>query len=554
MLFLLIPFCFFQTTISSASEPIVTISDGNLRGSVLKDIDGKHFFSFQSIPFAKPPIGELRFKDPQPVEKWSGTLDATIESPICLQKVFVLNTFAGTENCLYLNVYTPKLKPKKLKPVLVFIHGGGFTEGTGNYSTYGPEFLMTQDIVLVTINYRLGILGFTHFNNPNVNVTGNAGLKDQTMALKWVRRNIRNFGGDPQKVTISGESAGAASVHLHVLSPLSQGLFQRAILQSGTALSPWCNGQRNNGVASAKFLGFDGDDEEEMLKFLQNVTDHQLEKASLNATMLIPIHIPNQFGPTIEDNSPTAFLSKAPRDIIKFGNFNTSVHLMVGITSAEGIIFDALHVLRDNATYKPWPTERNIPFQLNLNDYQIQDLTHKIDYFYGNNESYHNLSHIAIQTDSYFTYPLYETIFGHLKHAQNMLVYLFSSDSKMNVIKRSNNITYNFEGCSHLDDLTYLFKYDINAHTYSIENDSIEYKSIKNTVKLFGDFVKKGNVKINETQHWNVAKRNNITYLDINLDKNQFDVDLFRNRASFWCDIYREYKQEQFCSDNWTLL
>lgn len=135
----------------------------------------------------------------------------------------------GSEDCLYLNVFTPQLptacEKGKLKPVMVWIHGGGFTSGSSKAIIYGPEFLITEDVVLVTINYRLNIFGFFSVEDPSLNCPGNFGFKDMCLALKWVQQNICKFNGDPSNVTIFGESAGAASVHLLVLSPMAKGMF-----------------------------------------------------------------------------------------------------------------------------------------------------------------------------------------------------------------------------------------------------------------------------------------------------------------------------------------
>ena len=127
---------------------------------------------------------------------------------------------------------------------MFWIHGGGFIAGSGSENLYGPEFLITNGVVLVTVNYRLGLLGFINFDDPCLDVPGNAGLKDQVMALKWVQKNISAFGGDPNNVTIFGEGAGGASVHLLMLSPSAAGLFHKAIAQSGCALNPWVRGTK----------------------------------------------------------------------------------------------------------------------------------------------------------------------------------------------------------------------------------------------------------------------------------------------------------------------
>ena len=193
---------------------------------------------FRGIPFAAPPVGELRFKAPQPVESWDGVRDATSFGPISLQAPNeVLEALLPvsdppqpqSEDCLYLNVWTPGLDGAR--PVMVWIHGGAFTIGSGSEDYYdGANLASRGDVVIVTINYRLGALGF--LNLPALGET-NFGMRDQVAALKWVHENIANFGGDPGNVTIFGESAGGMSVASLMASPESAGLFQKAIPQSG---------------------------------------------------------------------------------------------------------------------------------------------------------------------------------------------------------------------------------------------------------------------------------------------------------------------------------
>lgn len=167
------------------------------------------------------------------------------------------------------------MEPNKLKPVLVYIHGGGFTAGSKESRIYGPDFLLTEDIVLVTINYRLGILGYLQVEEPTLEVPGNAGLKDQTMALKWVQKNIDKFGGDPNNVTIGGASAGSASVHYHMLSSLSKGLFHKAILQSGVALNGWAI-TKNNPIDILKTVDVDVKNEKEALDYLNKLSANEI--------------------------------------------------------------------------------------------------------------------------------------------------------------------------------------------------------------------------------------------------------------------------------------
>lgn len=214
---------------TSMDAGVVPTSAGLVRGGVAAD----HRL-FSGVPYAAPPVGPLRWRPPSPVPPWSGLRDATHQGSRCIQDA--ANNLdpdrASSEDCLNLDVWTPP-PSNQLRPVLVWIHGGGFINGSGDI--YDARRMVSRgDIVVVTINYRLGALGFlAHPALGPAGDVGNYGLADQQAALRWVRDNIANFGGDPAKVTIGGESAGAMSVCDHLVAPGSAGLFRAAIIQSG---------------------------------------------------------------------------------------------------------------------------------------------------------------------------------------------------------------------------------------------------------------------------------------------------------------------------------
>ncbi|XP_063294860.1 fatty acyl-CoA hydrolase precursor, medium chain-like [Pelobates fuscus] len=230
------------------AQPVVATKYGRQRGKVVT-VRGteRSVHVFLGIPFAKPPVGELRYARPQPPEPWNSLRDATIDPPMCLQSkeetVKMTEAFRAectvpplSEDCLYLNIYTPGDRDKDSKlPVMVFIHGGGLVIGAATMYD-GSALSAYENVVLVSIQYRLGLLGF--FSTEDLKIPPNLGFLDQIAALQWIRENIKDFGGDPQSVAIFGESAGGLSVSAHVLSPLSKGLFHRAIAESGTAIMP----------------------------------------------------------------------------------------------------------------------------------------------------------------------------------------------------------------------------------------------------------------------------------------------------------------------------
>jgi para-nitrobenzyl esterase len=222
-----------DATHSSASEtPVASVVDGAVRGTATGTAD-----EFLGIPYAAPPVGPLRWRPPQPAARWRGVRDATKFAPHCAQLATPFGSASSSEDCLYLNVFAPAGREHgddDGHPVMVWIHGGGLWFGESE--DYDPAKLAADGTVVVTINYRLGALGFLAHpalaDRPGGS-SGAYGLMDQQAALRWVQRNIREFGGDPRKVTIAGESAGGLSVLAHVASPRARGLFARAIVQSG---------------------------------------------------------------------------------------------------------------------------------------------------------------------------------------------------------------------------------------------------------------------------------------------------------------------------------
>ncbi len=233
-----------------ASGSVVQTSSGQIRGLLL----GASAV-FKGIPYAQPPTGALRWREPQPVKSWSGVRDATQPGSACIQDADGLEKFlsqlAGvygspfhgkpvksSEDCLYLNIWSPAWPPRSALPVMVWLHGGGNVFGSGSQSAYDGTALASHGVIVVTINYRLGVLGF--FSDPELTAesphhsSGNYGLLDQLAALAWVQKNIAYFGGDPHNVTLFGESAGAIDAGQLMTSPLSSGLFRHIISESGT--------------------------------------------------------------------------------------------------------------------------------------------------------------------------------------------------------------------------------------------------------------------------------------------------------------------------------
>lgn len=244
----------------------LTIETGQVRGLVCEHED---VHVYRGIPFAAAPVGDLRWRPPQPAQPWTGIRECYAFGPAAPQKLSpMLATFPGmalgapmNEDCLYLNVWTPAKRSEQPLPVMVWIHGGGYTMGAGSQRLYDGEDLAHRGAVVVAINYRLGALGF--LAHPELSAesphaaSGNYGLLDQIAALQWVERNIAAFGGDKNRVTIFGESAGGGSVFSLLASPLAKGLFHRAIAQSGPTLNFVHLKKSNYGFSTAEQMGVD---------------------------------------------------------------------------------------------------------------------------------------------------------------------------------------------------------------------------------------------------------------------------------------------------------
>lgn len=228
--------CFLMPGLAAAQLPeTIRIETGLIRGEAANNSDTT---VFRGIPYAAPPIGQNRWRPPQPPASWSGIRSATDFGPRCVQGGFApgADQVLSSEDCLYLNVWTPANSPDELNPVMLWIHGGGFFTGSGNAPQYDAQHLAAKGAVVVTFNYRLGTFGF--FAHPELtaespnDASGNYAMLDAIAALEWIYNNISAFGGDPTNVTVFGESAGAVAVSALISSPLSLGLIHRAILQS----------------------------------------------------------------------------------------------------------------------------------------------------------------------------------------------------------------------------------------------------------------------------------------------------------------------------------
>ncbi len=332
--------CGGTTTTPESTMEVPQLESGPISGTLEDGV-----WTYLGIPYAAPPTGDLRWKEPQPVKEWKETLICDEYGPSCPQPkddwTGMMDVGYTDEDCLYLNVWTPAESPDEKLPVMVWIHGGAFKSGSGSLDVYDGHNLAEEDVVVVTINYRLGALGLMAHpllseESPN-GVSGNYGLLDQVAALEWVQENIDAFGGDADNVTVFGESAGGMSILNLMASPLAEGLFDRAIVESGPMLDlglpinevPTLEEAEKTGEEISKELGCDGEEDE--LAALREVSpDELIEASSSDSEFFSPI--------SLSPNVDGYLLTESPSEAFAAGRQH-AVPLLTGINANEGTLF-----------------------------------------------------------------------------------------------------------------------------------------------------------------------------------------------------------------------
>uniref|UniRef100_A0A3Q4BXY6 Carboxylic ester hydrolase n=1 Tax=Mola mola TaxID=94237 RepID=A0A3Q4BXY6_MOLML len=341
---LYIPTCSSQID----GDLIVQTQNGQVRGIRLPVPDRNYVTAFLGIPFAEPPVGKQRFRRAEPKRPWSGVYEANAYPNACYQ--YVDTSFPGfpgsemwnpnremSEDCLYLNVWVPSSPNPHNLTVMVWIYGGGFYSGSSSLDVYDGRYLAhIETVIVISMNYRIGAFGFLALHGSS-EAPGNVGLLDQRMVLQWVQENIHFFGGNPRQVTIFGESAGAASVGFHLLSPDSRPTFTRAILQSGVPNCPWATVSpaeaRRRATLLGKLVGCSGSNDTELVDCLRNKNPQELidqEWQVLPWSALFRF----SFVPVVDGE----VLPDTPEAMLNSGNFKDT-QILLGVNQDEGSYF-----------------------------------------------------------------------------------------------------------------------------------------------------------------------------------------------------------------------
>ncbi|CAG9782828.1 unnamed protein product [Diatraea saccharalis] len=516
---------------------IVEISQGPVRG--YKDPE-YGIFTFFGIPYATAPTGLDRYKAPLPEPSWVTPFDADNDRIICPQASIPLfepfyKNVDMWQNCLIANVYVPDTTEKNL-PVLVVIHGGGFQVGSGNL-LQAKSLVKSQNIITVTFNYRLGVLGFLCLGTSNV--PGNAGMKDQVALLRWVKKNIANFGGNPDDVTISGYSAGSASVELLMLSPLAKGLFNKAIAESGSALGSFA--VQTDPLENAKVLAGRHniehlDDAYALEEFYKNASLETL----ISDSFFFVKDSTTYFSPCLEsDVGQEIFLAESPYNILKSGNYE-KLPLLAGFADSEGLmradIFDQWkNDMNDNfSEYIP----HNLQFKSKL---EKESVVKEIKEFYFGNKKVGDdtiLAYVNFFSDVVFHYPALKAVEYHVKAGNKVYLYEYNYVDELTPVIPHTEV----KGANHCTQTLAVF--DGLLFPNIAENDLPEnYKKHKAIMRqLWGNFIKTG-APVPESSSlpsWPPTGENASPHMSLG-QKIELRGSLITDRVRMWDKIYKQH-------------
>ncbi|XP_070153233.1 esterase E4 isoform X2 [Polyergus mexicanus] len=516
--------------------PLVYTKWGIIRGKWSRSLQNRQVANFLGIPYALPPMGDLRFKSPQRWnDKWKLIRNATADGNRCLQ--IESSKILGSEDCLYLNIfipYIPGIQFMKL-PVLVYLHAGAYHFGSSDSKLHAPDYLMDQNIILVTLNYRLHIFGF--FSTTNQVAPGNYGLKDIKIALEWIHENIHSFNGNPESVTLMGASAGAVATHLLAFSNKTEGLFHKYILFGGSALVPWayhpkkmyrqtclklarlvgCQPKKDDDIIASNETVTDnseeengggrGDananvshkdynegsikDDEEMVKCMRTIDARQLVK------MLKHFYVWRKnpmciFIPTLEDDSEDAILTMNPWKIIKNGLFR-DIPAIMEVVKDEGLAKTLdpnmeKEIIENFEEYIPYLIE-NHHWISNTSIFAaaIQDF-----YFNGNvSDLKSNITEVI--SDGCLIWPMLKTV-QYQSEIGNSSIYFsfFAYEGTFSFSSLVSGSTIRY-GISHNDDVNYLFPLLNNIHQNPmLNNTETDFMVINIMTEMFANFMREG--------------------------------------------------------------
>ncbi|KAG6940646.1 carboxylesterase 2 [Chelydra serpentina] len=535
-------FAVIATEGNKGAQPEVTTKYGRLQGKQTRVKGTDRLVNvFLGIPFAKPPLGSLRFSPPQQAEPWKGLRAATSYPPMCLQDLewikiletklkAVLPPLTVSEDCLYLNVYTPAHSDKKAKlPVMVWIHGGALV--IGGASMYdGSALSAYENVVVVTVQYRLGVIGF--FSTGDEHAPGNWGLLDQVAALQWVQENIELFGGDPESVTIFGESAGGFSVGAHILSPLSRGLFHKAISESGVAQLPGFFISHPQAVANLQVIANVSGCEttsSAMVHCLRKKMDKEI--MTLNADLIKQM----RYVPAVIDG---VFIPKKPEELLAAKEFST-VPYIIGVNNHEygWIIPSVFHVSGIEEGMEKQTIISSLQRSFSLQQFPSESVSVVADEYLGDTDDPVELRDRFqdLMGDILFVIPALQVSKYHRDSGAPLYFYEFQH--RPSILK---DIKPDFVKADHGDEIGFVFGGPfLGGDAVLLAEATEEEKHLSRTImKYWANFARNGNPNGKGLVEWPVYDLND-QYLELNLKQKKAEK-LKGNRVEFWTKIFPE--------------
>ncbi|KAF2900888.1 hypothetical protein ILUMI_05293 [Ignelater luminosus] len=529
-------------------KPQIQLKNGlTIVGKVNRTNQNNVYYEFQGIPYAKPPVGDLRFKPPVPLSEYffGKILNATKDAPVCVQSNIIPTKVIGSEDCLYINVYVPQLPQQNmtLLPVMVWIYGGAFVGGDSRYTSFGPDYFIDEkNVIIVSFNYRLGIFGF--LSTEDDASPGNYGLKDQILALKWVQKNIESFGGNREQVTIFGESAGSASVSYLTQTPLTNGLFKGAIFESGSSLCLWSltRNPMSITIIIASILKSNMASSQTIVNSLRNVDYKTLQTVAAMVdigNMLVgnPLNgLP--FGPTLEPPHPGAVIVNKSYEQLANGLFH-NISYLIGFNSLEAIPFvNVINTLRLYLLKYDLDPTALVPASMNIYDYstKLEVNNHIKKYYFGLDPIViSNISLLEFVSDDEFVRPILKTT-QFISQRSSTYLYEFSYEGSLGSQNRTT-------GVGHAEELYYLWKIQ-GTTAYVTQSDLL---TIRRLVRLWTNFAKNGNPtpvtdSLLENVIWPRANAGNSSLAYLNIGSNlTTGVNPDNKNIKFWNDLFRKY-------------
>ncbi|KAL4711656.1 hypothetical protein ACJJTC_011364 [Scirpophaga incertulas] len=541
-LILLLYFTIFQFKNINALlkvDPLVKTNLGLIRGVRASDGD---YAMFMGIPYAQVnvsnPFGAAIQQEP-----FDEIFEANDDSARCPQIEEFNNTLTGSLDCLHLNVYVPDTANSNNRlPVLVWIYGGGFRIGFAGRYVYGPRFLVRHDIILVTLNYRLGPYGFMCLDTPEV--PGNQGLKDQLLALRWIKNNIDAFSGDPNKITLFGESAGGISIDFHLMSTKEK-LFEKLILQSGTTVLPiYPLVHKDAAQQIVKHIGHEIDNVDEAIALLSSIDTDKVVAAASELNLLFYPCVEKQFENVdsfiIENWINQSNVPKVRNVPILIG-YNSN-ELLISYLDKTPDFFSDLNIFYEklSAGFK-------------TSDPAFEGMVELVKQFYiGDGAISYDTRYDIGDFDSDFSYihPTHRSISRYLANsAGKIFQYMFSYNGNRNFVKLRFNVTEG--GAAHADEIGYLFDVRFIDEEITIDDQVI----IDRITMLWTNFVKYGNPTPETSEllpvEWKPVTKTSALYY-MNIDKElTLNTRAYNERMSFWDLFYKINKDLQILYPNY---